>query len=293
MSVGGASGPAGAAAFPSTTLSLRALARAGWISGRVLSILDSGDTRVATALGTVTLPADAGRFEPGQVLRLMLDAGSGRIRVAGETGQQPAARSTEPPPAVPAAGPALSAALAGLAPVTAAALPLADPALAAVFPQANSAGFALIAALFPQILQDGTLSELARRRRRARYGARNRAGRAAEKALVGFTAGLGADPRRWQMPIFGAEAEYDTDWSRPAPEQTDPPRDTLVLEMELPFCGPVRITAERVGDGLTLQVSSEGPLPAALAERLAGRATAIAAAWGAALTLIWQPEPAA
>ena len=112
---------------------------------------------------------------------------------------------------------------------------------------------------------------------------------AADDVLDSLAASPAAEPRRWTLPVFSDEARYDTEWTRPPPEETPAGTERLRLDMAFAFCGRVRIEAERSAAGaIAIRVTTERALPAALADQLRARAEALAAVWGGGLTMTWQ-----
>lgn len=323
MSLGGPTGPGGLppAPLPAGGAALRQLAQSGWIDGRVSSMLADGGARVATALGLVLAPEAAAGLMPGDRVRLRMNPQTGRIEAEllrpGAPAPTPAGGAAPGPGAAPPVAPPMpaalvaealtphlpSAALASLAPI----LPGAGGALGAP-PPPGAPLYGLIAALFP-----GRTGPSGSRRthRRARPGT----GPADFGGAEGETPDdAPAPPQAVEAPRPPQRDPLDlVEWTlttgpdappgeeaadEPAPAEAPPPSLTEALAAQfaqlsghLPEAGAVHLDARRLGDHITLEVSSEAPLPAEFARLIRSQAEALARAWGARLSCGFRHGP--
>ncbi len=291
----------------------------------------------ATGSQTTGRPAAGGAAAgqagtPGAGTGAAMRAGSGTGPAPASAGGgllQPGAESAQiraDPAAALLAGrgnPAIQAAiLSGLAPVSTGA-PAAEGALASVFPQAGSPVFSLIAALFPALVIDGRLAEMARRARR-RYGGPGRYARAAETALAedepaaddGTAAPVPTAGRiEWSMPLFSGEAMLRARWQLdhgvpPAaadPSAADPTADGAEaeaapdadtapglharLEITLDRHGRVVVDGWQDARTITVRVTSGQALGRELAAAIEARAQALARGLNRRLSLQWTLAP--
>lgn len=316
MSLGGPTGAGGIpGGLPQQQAPLARLAQSGWIEGRIASLPPEGGARIATFLGIVVAPEASAGMMPGDRVRLRLNPQTGKVEAQplhpGQSAAEGPAPTATPRPlsplspvmvaAEPVAPHLTSAALAGLSPI----LPGPASGLGAAMPPPGSALYGLIAALFPR---DDIRQRAPAPARRAGPGrspdtaAENPAEDTDDAPLlpVDPPAQISRDPLdviEWQAPAAGTEEEtLPEDAPIPPGSPALPPVQAgQIVRMSgaLPGGGSVHLDARRLGDLITLVVSSDRVLPATFAQLIRRQAEALALAWGARLACTFRVAPEA
>lgn len=288
MSINNVGGPVSGAAFGQgsslpksaqtatllTPASMRELANAGWISGKVLAGLENGAYRIATNIGEITISAPQASLKVGSGLMLSYEQTSGRVvytpAFPGGGSEVPkdsegAQKPSPVPPAhqVSSVSAPLSLTLGEMPPIQraiSAGSSHANQTLSVIFPTSTNGSFALIAALFPMVVRGGVLSKLATEQDR-RYASSSRLHKLAEEALapvkkiddsVGFM--------NWSLPFFSEGQAHMAKWFQ-GEESVSGDDDRKVsrtfLEVWFSFCGTAQVDAVLDGKSLSIQIVTE------------------------------------
>jgi len=257
-------------------------ARSGWISGTVSGTLPDGGLSVSTRAGPLTISGPSANFPVGTPLEVRVDGSIVRFQPLVQAGALAGTPQTAPPGGIFDGAP-LPQALFEMAPVAAGVAGQAQAAqvLTGVFPHVGSAAFSAIAALFPQIVRDGTLKRL-NDRHNAKFGAGDHLSRIAASALA-QAVNPSDDPAhlRWTMPFYADGTLHQSRWQHMWVEDAAGEKSShTYLEVTFAFTGTLRVTAHMHGNELTLHMISERMLPAALITELKALITELTEAVG-------------